>query len=42
MHPDLQANQDLWDLVYNGIRHSVARGAETSGYARGALKLGKR
>ncbi len=37
---DLQANRALWDLVYNGIRHSVANGAKTNGYARGALNLG--
>lgn len=37
---DLQANQDLWDLTYNGIRHSAARGAEINNYARGALHLG--
>lgn len=38
----LQNNQDLWDLVYNGIRHSVTNGAKTNGYARGALNLGKK
>lgn len=37
---DLQANHDLWDLVYNGIRHSAANGAKVNSYARGALKLG--
>ncbi|MDL5159824.1 hypothetical protein [Actinomycetospora termitidis] len=28
---DLQANPALWDLVYNGIRHSVADGATVRG-----------
>jgi hypothetical protein len=36
---DLQANHDLWDLVYNGIQHSAANGADVNAYARGALKL---
>ena len=36
---DLQTNQELWDLVYNGIRHSVAAGAETNWVARRALEL---
>jgi hypothetical protein len=36
---DLQANRDLWDLVYNGIRHSLAHGATVNRYARNALKL---
>src|SRR5207249_2037980 len=36
---DLQANRDLWDLVYNGIRHSLANGAKANSYARNALKL---
>lgn len=39
---NLQNDQDLWDLVYNGIRHSVANGAKTNGYARGALNLGSK
>lgn len=35
-----QENQDLWDLVYNGILHSVVEGnAETNALARRALKL---
>jgi hypothetical protein len=37
---DLQANRDLWDFVYNGIRHSIAHGATANRYARDALKLG--
>lgn len=36
---DVQAVGELWDLVYNGIRHSVAAGAETNAAARRALKL---
>ena len=36
---DIQANQRLWDLVYNGIRHSVANAAETNWVARRALEL---
>lgn len=28
---ELHANPELWDLVYNGIRHSVARGARVKG-----------
>lgn len=36
---DAQENQELWDLVYNGIRHSVAAGAETNWVARRALEL---
>lgn len=36
---DVQQNQRLWDLVYNGIVHSVASGAETNWIARRALKL---
>ncbi|MFC5061941.1 hypothetical protein [Actinomycetospora atypica] len=28
---DLHANPALWDLVYNGIRHSVAAGAHVKG-----------
>jgi hypothetical protein len=37
-----QENQELWDLVYNGIRHSVIDGrAETNGLARRALRLPK-
>lgn len=28
---DLHASPALWDLVYNGIRHSVAAGAEVKG-----------
>lgn len=35
----VQQNPDLWNLVYNGIRHSVADGAETNDLARNALKL---
>jgi len=37
---NLQANRNLWDLVYNGIRHSIAHGATANRYARDALKLG--
>jgi hypothetical protein len=35
----LQANRDLWDLVYNGIRHSVANGAKTNQRARDWFRL---
>lgn len=35
-----QERHDLWDLVYNGILHSVVeRGAETNALARRAFKL---
>ncbi|OLT38727.1 hypothetical protein BJF85_08595 [Saccharomonospora sp. CUA-673] len=37
---DLQANHRLWDLVYNGILHSVhVNGAETNKRAREYLQL---
>lgn len=37
---DVQRNQDLWDLVYNGIRHSVAAGsANPSPGSRRILEL---
>ncbi|WP_344447696.1 hypothetical protein, partial [Kitasatospora nipponensis] len=37
---DLQANHRLWDLVYNGILHSVhVGGAETNKRARDYLLL---
>lgn len=37
---ELQANQALWDLVYNGIRYSVQRGsAKTNPRALDKLKL---
>lgn len=39
---DLQANRKLWDLVYNGLKHSVVNGAQVNGYARGALNLGEK
>lgn len=32
-------NRELWDLVYNGIRHSVAAGADTNPLARTTLRL---
>jgi hypothetical protein len=35
----LEANQQLWDLVYNGIRHSAAAGAEVDERARDLLAL---
>lgn len=38
---DIQRNQALWDLVYNGILHSVRNGgAETNDRARLLLELG--
>jgi hypothetical protein len=35
----LEANQQLWDLVYNGIRHSEAAGAEVDARTRELLAL---
>jgi hypothetical protein len=35
----LEANQQLWDLVYNGIRHSEAAGAEIDTRTRELLAL---
>jgi hypothetical protein len=35
----LEANQGLWDLVYNGIRHSEAAGAEIDADTRRLLGL---
>ncbi len=35
----LEANQQLWDLVYNGIRHSEAAGAEVDARTRQLLAL---
>jgi hypothetical protein len=35
----LEANQQLWDLVYNGIRHSVVGGAEIDARTRELLRL---
>lgn len=32
-------NRDLWDLVYNGIRHSIAAGAATTALTRRKLRL---
>ncbi|TWE13820.1 hypothetical protein [Prauserella muralis] len=37
----MYANRDLWDLVYNGIRHSVAHGAQTDALTRSKLQLGR-
>ena len=37
---DLQGSRDLWDLVYNGILHSViANGAATNGLVHKAFKV---
>lgn len=36
---EIQANRDLWDLVYNGIAHSVNRGAKTNPKALDKLEL---
>lgn len=37
---DIQRNRELWDLVYNGIRHSVYKGrAAPNQMARDALQL---
>jgi hypothetical protein len=38
----LEANQQLWDLVYNGIRHSEAAGAEIDARTRRLLALPSR
>lgn len=35
----LEANPQLWDLVYNGVRHSVAGGARTDRRTRELLSL---
>jgi hypothetical protein len=35
----LEANQELWGLVYNGIRHSEAGGAEIDARTRRLLRL---
>lgn len=35
----LRTNQDLWDLAYNGIRHSVASGAFVNQTAMETLEL---
>ena len=35
----LEANPALWDLVYNGLRHSTAAGAETDPTTRERLRL---
>lgn len=35
---DLQANPRLWELVYNGIRHGIAAGAEVKGSTRRVLR----
>ena len=34
------SNRDLWELVYNGMRHSVATGATMNAIARRKLQLG--
>jgi hypothetical protein len=38
----LEANQQLWDLVFNGIRHSEAAGAEIDARSRQLLGLPQR
>jgi HAMP domain-containing protein len=38
----LEANQQLWDLVYNGVRHSEAAGAEIDARTRQLLGLPQR
>lgn len=37
--PDLEANRDLWALVYNGMLHSAFHGAEVNNVAAGMLRL---
>lgn len=36
---DLEANQRLWSLVYNGLLHSAFHGAEVNNVAAGMLRL---
>jgi hypothetical protein len=36
---ELQRDRRIWDLIYNGILHSVAAGAQVSPQAIGVLKL---
>ncbi|WP_406636862.1 hypothetical protein [Amycolatopsis sp. WGS_07] len=38
---ELQRDRRIWDLVYNGILHSVAGGAQVSAQAIGILQLAK-
>ncbi|GAA3588635.1 hypothetical protein GCM10022222_86310 [Amycolatopsis ultiminotia] len=38
---ELQLDRRIWDLVYNGILHSVASGAQVSNQAIGILQLDK-
>ena len=38
---ELQMDRRIWDLVYNGILHSVASGAQVSNQAIGILQLDK-
>jgi hypothetical protein len=38
---ELQRDRRIWDLVYNGILHSVASGAQVSNQAIGILQLDK-
>lgn len=38
---ELQRDRRIWDLVYNGILHSVANGAKVSNVAIGTLELGE-
>lgn len=39
--PDVQADRRMWDLIYNGILHSVADGAKISTMSIGVLELDK-
>lgn len=36
----IQADRLIWDLLYNGIRHSIASGAELTGTARNYFQTG--
>lgn len=36
---DLRTNEPLWDLVYNGIQHSIATGAEVNTMAMQKLRV---
>ncbi|GAA3564826.1 hypothetical protein GCM10022222_55720 [Amycolatopsis ultiminotia] len=38
---ELQRDRRIWDLVYNGILHSVASGAQVGNQAIGILQLDK-
>lgn len=37
----IQSDRLIWDLLYNGIRHSIAKGAELKGTARNYFNTGR-